>query len=218
MYGVFSISPGLSGGVLSVKLGDYKKVLSIINSKKFTFDNIKYLLCLLIGFVCGSILFSQFINYLYTSYSVLFKYVIFAINLYLLLNITFDNKINIIKLLKITIISMVIVLLLKLFDFSIVLKNIYILFIFSGIIFSFSKVFPGVSGTSFLINIGFYRYLLLFFSNPLIVFKNFYIWFLFWLSFLLSSIVFIKYICNHDDETLYIVIIMMIINLVLLIS
>ena len=156
IYGVFSICPGLSGGMLALKLGDYYRIISIINNKKYSKKEIFYLSSILIGFIIGSILFSNLINYLYIKYYTFFNIFVLLVTIYLVTNFAFKSKITNVELVFLLILSIFI----GLFMCNLKLPNInlIILFIISGFIFSFSKVIPGFSGTSLFINIGFYKY------------------------------------------------------------
>ena len=106
IYGLFSITPGLSGGALALHYGDYSKCIQIINDKDFSFDNIKYLLLILIGFVIGSSLCSRLVFKLYISFISLFKILIFTINVFLLSKLSVkENK----KMLLIIVLSTIII-------------------------------------------------------------------------------------------------------------
>lgn len=211
IYGVFSICPGLSGGMLALKLGDYYRIISIINNKKYSKKEIFYLSSILIGFIIGSILFSNLINYLYIKYYTFFNIFVLLVTIYLVTNFAFKSKITNVELVFLLILSIFI----GLFMCNLKLPNInlIILFIISGFIFSFSKVIPGFSGTSIFINIGFYKYLLNFFSNPLIFFNNIFLWSLFMLIFLISTILLIKFVSIQDKFFEYCVIVIMLVNI-----
>lgn len=210
IYGLFSIIPGLSGGALALHYGDYSKCIQIINDKDFSFDNVKYLLLILIGFIIGSSLCSRLVFKLYISFISLFKILIFTINMFLLskLSVKEDKKMLVIIVLS----TIIIFFLLYNTNLSFKLDNI-LLYSLCGIIFSFSKVVPGFSSTSILINLSFYDKLLLFFSNP---FKellcNFPLWTLFIIVAVFSSLVFVKLIVNYKMLFNRFVIILLIIN------
>lgn len=210
IYGLFSIIPGLSGGALALHNGDYDKCINIINDKDFSFDNIKYLLLILIGFVIGSSLCSRLVFKLYISFLSLFKILIFTINMFLLSKLSVkENK----KLLVIIVLSTIIIFFL-LYNINLSLKlDNFLLYSLCGIIFSFSKVVPGFSSTSILINLSFYDKLLLFFSNPFKeLLSNFPLWTLFIIVAVFSSLVFVKLIVNYKMLFNRFVIILLIIN------
>lgn len=216
IYGVFSICPGLSGGILAIKYGDYKKIITIINSKKFNSSIFLYLLDLFSGFMIGSILFSNIINYLYSSYLFTFNVFIILVSIYLCISLIIDSNIKILNLVLLVIFSFVLFLLIKNFDISI--PNKPSLFIISGLIFSLSKIIPGLSATGIFINVGFYKYLISFFSNPLIFFSNTKLWIMFWGSFIICSYFTIKFISGREKALNYIVIIIMIINICIMLN
>ena len=206
IYGIFSICPGLSGGMLALKLGDYNRIISIISNKKYSKKEIFYLSSILIGFIIGSILFSNLINYLYIKYYIFFNIFVLLVTIYLVINFVFKSKITNVELIFLLILSIFIGLLMC--NLKLPNLNMVVLFIISGFIFSFSKVIPGFSGTSIFINIGFYKYLLNFFSNPLIFFDN-----LFILIFLISTILLIKFVSIQDKFFEYCVIVIMLVNI-----
>ncbi len=211
IYGVFSICPGLSGGMLALKLGDYYRIISIINNKKYSKKEIFYLSSILIGFIIGSILFSNLINYLYIKYYAFFNIFVLLVTIYLVTNFAFKSKITNVELVFLLILSIFISIVMS--NLKLPYINIVLLFILSGFIFSFSKVIPGFSGTSIFINIGFYKYLLNFFSNPLIFFDNIFLWSLFMLVFLISTILLIKFVSIQDKFFEYCVIVIMLVNI-----
>lgn len=217
VYGISSICPGLSGGMIAIKLGDYNRIISIFYNKNFTINNITYLIKLCIGFLTGTIIFSNIINYLYSNYQAIFSYIVLLISLYLLFSFIIYLKIKTENIILITFISIIVFIVINNISLPFLLNNTS-KFLISGFIFSFSKIIPGISGTSILINIGFYGYLINFFSNPFVVFSNFYMWVVFWFSFIFSTILIIKFIYNKKSFLNYIVIIVMIINILMMIK
>ena len=214
VYGMFSVCPGLSGGVLAIKLGDYNKIINVLSNKVFNTSNLSYLFNILIGFILGTIIFSNIINHIYSIYYSFFNIVVLLISIYLLTSIIVNSKMKSLNILMLIIIAIFIACVLTFFP-DIRLKGKF-LYLISGFIFSFSKLIPGLSSSAILINIGFYKYLLQFFSNPLIIFNNFCSWSIFWVSFTLSSLLIIKYVCNKGKTLNYFVIIIMLINVIMM--
>ena len=70
LYGILSIIPGLSGGVVAYKFGDYDNCLLIINNKDFNFKNLLYLCVLLVSFILGSSFCSRIILDLFYSFTI----------------------------------------------------------------------------------------------------------------------------------------------------
>lgn len=67
--GIGGIAPGLSGSVLLVILGIYETTVSAIGTLFSNFKkNIRFLLPLLLGLVCGVLLFSKLVDYLLAHY------------------------------------------------------------------------------------------------------------------------------------------------------
>jgi len=215
LYGVFSISPGLSGGFLAIYFGDYEKCLDIFTLKKVDKSSFIYLFNILFGFIVGVILFSNIITFLYDKYINSFKFYVLIINIILILYMM--KKYSLIQNIKIMLISVILLTL---------LNNFYILnisglsgsrlYCISGVIYSITKIIPGISSTTLLINMGFYDNLMSLFSNPLLAIKQeLLLWTIFVTSFFIASIILliiyskIKYKINLEK----IVIVIMLINI-----
>ena len=215
LYGVFSISPGLSGGFLATYFGDYEKCLDILTLKQIDKSSFFYLFYLLIGFLVGAILFSNIITFLYDKYMKYFIFFVLIINIILILYTM--NKYSLIQNIKIMLISFILLTLFNNFYiFHISGLNGVVLYSVCGVIYSITKIIPGISSTTLLINIGFYGNLMKFFSNPLLAIKNeFLLWALFIMFFLITSIALliiyskVKYKINMEK----IVLIIMLINI-----
>ena len=190
IYGLCSIIPGLSGGVISVYLGDYEKCLSAFSSIHNFVNSRNYLFSLGFGFITSVIISSSFILFLYGNYLIYFKILVFFVNIFILLSqIKKQNNIGIT--LYLILLSVFLFIISR--SVNITFVNLNKNFLFSSFIYSISKVVPGVSGTTILINIGFYQKLLFFFSSPLVsFFKNPFFWFFFWSVFVLFSIIMIE--------------------------
>jgi len=73
--GMGGIAPGLSGSVLLVILGIYESTVAAIGTLFKNFKkNILFLLPLLLGLVCGVLLFSKLVDYLLTHYECYTRY------------------------------------------------------------------------------------------------------------------------------------------------
>ena len=211
---MFSVCPGLSGGLLAIRLGDYNRIINTISNKEFNKSNLIYLFQIVFGFIFGTILFSNIINYLCSTYYSFFNIIVVLISIYLLVSIILKSKIKLLNLFILILVSICLVYLLK--TLPGVSLNGWFLYLISGFLFSLSKLIPGLSASILLVNIGFYEYLLLLFSNPLIIIYNFGLWVIFWVSFTLSSLMVIKYVCNKGQILYYLVIIIMLINIILM--
>lgn len=219
LYGIFSICPGLSGGLLAIQFGDYQKLLTIINKKDFKINNIIYLFALFIGFISGSAFFSNVVIYLYSKFNTVFIIIIIVINIFLLITFIKKFRYKFSKFVTMFIISMFLILVIKKININFVGQNTFFLYFISGIIFSFSKIVPGVSGTTLLINVNFYKNILSFFSNPFSeLFYNFNLWIVFWLTFIIFSFILIKILFNYQkylNDISVIVMIICILNLII---
>ena len=80
----------------------------------------------------------------------------------------------------------------------------------AGLLFSFGKIFPGVSSSFFLIILGVYKEILVLFSNPTIIFSHLSYYFPFILGGIIGLIIFIKllnYLLIEKYDCLYSVLI-----------
>lgn len=210
IYGILSIVPGLSGGALAVKYGDYDRCINIINNKDFNLNNFLYLIIIISGFIIGTSFLSSIVLKLYLSHIKLFKIIIFIINIILINKLL--NNIDKRMVFKIIVITFILFILFKNVDISINL-NKCLLYGLCGLIFSFSKIVPGVSGTSLFINLNFYDNLLNFFSNPIIsIINNPMLWLIFILISIIEGIILIKIIYKYKKIFNYIVILILVFN------
>lgn len=216
IYGIFSISPGLSGGFIATYFGDYQKCIDILTLKRVDRKSITYIVIITFSFICGVISFSNVISALYSKYNHQFIFTIIIINILILLSMV--KKYNIKTNLKLLLISLILSTILHMnhhFDY-IRFTNGFV-YMLSGTIYSVTKIIPGISGTSILINIGFYDKLMLFFSNPLKVFiSDFGNWLLFISLFIVTSIILLS-LYNKYRKVVNIekvIIIIMIINII----
>ena len=210
IYGALSIIPGLSGGALAIKFGDYDKCINILNKKDFSISNLHYLVIIIFGFILGTNIFSNIILGLYLNNIYFFKIIIFIINIYLIVKL--KNNVNKKLQMKIFLIALIIFLLFRNVDLSLDINN-YLLYGLCGIIFSFSKIVPGVSATSLFINLNFYDVLLKFFSNPIRSIINCpYLWLMFILLSIIEAILMVKIIYKYYESFNHVVISVLIYN------
>lgn len=218
LYGVFSISPGLSGGVLATYLGDYDKLILIYDEKKITKDNLLFILFILFGFIIGIVISSKVVLDMYNKYYSIFKSIIFFISIWIL-----HNMIKLYSLKKQGLIitsSVILYIFIKNFNIPIFYNNTRLKYVFGAVIYSFGKIIPGISSTTLLINFGMYERVLLFFSDPICEFvHNITSWFLFWSFFSITSLSLLTLITKYKDtvDVKIIVSSIMIVNILLLI-
>lgn len=217
LYGIFSIIPGLSGGILAKSFGDYDKLINIYNEKTFNKSSITYVLFIFTGFYFGMTFFSKIILYLFNNYFMLFKYMIILINIIILIKYIKKSNCNLKDLITFFIISIIIYFVFNIFNFKLD-KYKYLSFIYLGIIYSISKIIPGLSGTSILVHFNLYEKILVMLSNPVKSFISFpFKWSLFLVSFLIVSIILLKLIYKYNDFFDYIIVIIMFINIIIVI-
>ena len=218
LYGIFSVAPGLSGGVLANYFGDYKKCIVILNKFRFRFSEISYLTSIFLGFFIGIISSSRIILYCYDNFFELFKWIVLIINIVLFLKLLTQNRLRFNinnRFICLLLFAALVLIILKIY------KPVDGLFMYAitGIVYSTSKIIPGISSTSILIYLNFYDNLMLFLSNPISEFMmQPLLWSLFLVSFIIFSIFLFKLVykmvCNSYFDDLMILI--MFYNIVLL--
>lgn len=219
LYGVFSVVPGLSGGILANYFGDYTKCIEIILGEKPILSNLEYLFSIFLGFILGVLVSSNIISFLYNQYTGLFILFVILCNLYILFRTLLSIKPKLVFILISASISMLLIIFFSNRIF-ITKENIFLGCIVPSMLYSFSKVVPGISSTSILINIGFYDILMSFFINPIAVFlRNPFFWFFFWIIFIIVSYVFLKIVNKLIKSKFfeYFIVIILIFNLLSLI-
>lgn len=172
IIGIGFIIPGVSGGVLATILGIYNDAINRLNNfKKNIKDNLLYLGNLFIGLVLGIILFSKIILYFFNNNIYSISYIFIGLILgsipYLIKVVKYkcNQNINLV----VFVITFIIGVLLFLAEKNITTSTSISLFrmFIGGIFYSIGKIVPGISGSSLLIFLGIYEYLLNIISNPL---------------------------------------------------
>ena len=210
IYGGFSILPGLSGSMLAAYFGDYNKIIDIFVEKKLNKENILYITFIFIGFILGIVCLSKILLYLFDNFKLMFKYIIFILNLIILIFILFKNNIKIIKLLKYITLSLLFIIVINNINIDLS-NNTYFFIFFVSFLYSAGKLIPGISCTTLMINLNVYDVILGFFSNPIkFFFNDVIVWMLFWIMFVISSIVIVYFVYkfnkNHKLDELLVVI------------
>lgn len=202
IVGILAIFPGVSGSAIAISFNLYDRFfLSLRNIKK----NKGFLLLFLFGLIIGLFIGSNILLFL-TDLTLLYYCIIGII----LSEIPFIIK-KVRKTGKILYIPLIISFLLSLLSnlytntsFNDTYK--YIKMFFGGILFSFGKIFPGVSSSCFLISLGLYKDILLIFANPLIIINSFLYYLPFIIGVLIGLIIFIKllsYLIKNKYNLLY---------------
>lgn len=219
IYGIFALMPGISASALAFQLGDYYKVINIITNRKFNRNNILYFLFLIVGIILGVVITAYVIMFLLNRYYKFFLLLVIFVNLYLVLKIIFQYKLNIFLILLVTMFLSFMNYFLGYLNINI--SNPFLLYLLSGFIYSISNIIPGLSGTPILINIGFYKILIEFYKTPInAFFSNPILWMIFIISFIITSGVLILLISKkyNDVKFKYVVLFIMIYNLIMLLD
>ena len=208
IIGICAILPGVSGSVIAVSLGIYDRILEILTDYKKIKKNKIFLLLFFVGLLCGILLTGNLVVYIF-KYKTILYYILTGV---IISEIPFiikkihnysRNRIKIIPFLF----SFLFSLLLDLLNGSNILSN-YSCFkwFLGGILFSFGKVFPGISSSFFLLNLGLYDDIIILIVNPLLIFKNIYYYIPFIIGALFGLLIFIRilsYLINNKYEILY---------------
>lgn len=203
IIGIGKILPGISGSVLAISLGEYKKIINSFNDLKNK-DNLFYLIKIIGGVLISIILFSKILlffmkknnSYMYAFFVGL---IIGTIPSIIKKN---KNKIIFYSFLGFCFFILISMIKIKLYCG----KNVKAIII--GFIESISTIIPGISGTALLSNFGLYNSYLEVWSNIYNVdflLDNYKIYILFCLSVIITSIILLKIInrafTNHEEKT-----------------
>ena len=201
--GMLAIFPGISGSALAISLNIYEKIFYSLKNIRY---NLEFIIVASVGIILGIIIGSKIIIYFYEYKNILYYIFIGLIigDIPLMVNkIKNNGKIRY----SLIILSFILSLITFLFCKNIFgKKNSFFKMVLGGILFSFGKIFPGVSSTFFLIVLGIYKKILILFSNPLIIFNNFWYYFPFMLGIVIGLLIFIKllnYLLKKKYDYLY---------------
>ncbi len=194
IVGICAILPGVSGSVIAVSFGIYDKFINIISNKKDIKNNISFLTIVTIGVIIGIILGSNMILNIFKYKTVLY----YSLTGIILSEIPFIiKKIHLNSSKGIMFIPFTLA-----FLFSLILdilnkQNIsskYSVFKYflGGILFSFGKVFPGISSSFFLLCLGIYDRIIALVLNPFLLIIDFYFYIPFIIGIIFGLIIFIK--------------------------
>lgn len=218
IIGICAILPGVSGSVIAVSFGIYQKVLSSISNIK---QNILFFIILIIGVIIGMYYTSGIILQILKHKTIVY-YSLIGIILsevpFMIKKIYNDNSkgIMIIPFVLSFLFSLVLDLLNKnaiSYDYS------SIRFFIGGILFSFGKVFPGISSSFFLLSLGIYGDIIIVISKPILLLDKINYYLPFVLGTVIGMVVFIlllRYLLKTRFRFLYSVILGFIISSVLI--
>ena len=171
LIGTCMILPGVSGSVIAVMLGIYEKVILLFNSKTSICNKITELFPIALGVIIGVLLFGKILIIIYDRYTFYMMYIFIGLILgsvpILISEIEEKNdRLNKKCFIVSLIISIIIFILPKIFDYQISNKiNSFNLFV-GGILYIAGKIIPGISSSFFLMLLGLYSYLLKIITNP----------------------------------------------------
>ena len=155
--GLSELLPGISGATVALMFGVYEKLLDFLRK----FKNFNLILPLLFGMILSVFVFSSLINFLYESYTNIFNIFIALLmigyGIFLVINTYLNENIDKGKNFYINLFLAIIVGL-HLTSFHLhgnQAPNLFLLGLFGFIACSF-LLFPGISGSAFLLSVGVY--------------------------------------------------------------
>lgn len=214
LVGICAVMPGVSGSIIMISFGLYDRLINIISNHRIK-ENIFFLITLILGIIIGIYLASFSLIYLLHLKEILFYIFIGIISSeipFIIKKINDRGKFRFIPFL----LSFIISLLLDLINKKNYISNYsFFRYFIGGILFSFGKVFPGVSSSFFLLCLGIYDKIIILILNPFLIFKSFLIYFPFLLGSIIGLIIFAKligYLMNNYYELVYSIILGIIIS------
>ena len=211
MIGTCMILPGVSGSVIAIMLGVYENVILLIGSGNSNYYKIKKLFPIALGAIIGIFIFGKVLLFFYNKYMYFMLYVFMGLMLgsipILKREIALKKeKINF-KILMLTfLLSLILFIIPKLFNFELNNLNFFNLFV-GGFLYIIGKIIPGVSSSFFLMVLGLYNYFLEIITNPFnISINTIYYIIPFLLGMCLGFIIFIKiinYLLNNYFSKTY---------------
>ena len=216
IIGICAILPGISGSVIAVSFGIYEKFIVIVTDHKKIKENKKFIIIVTVGILIGIYVTSYFLLIILQNNAILY---------FILLGIIISELPCLIKRIKLKtnksvqiipcIVSFLISIFLDLMNNNSVIESSPIKYFIGGILFSFGKVFPGVSSSFFLLLLGIYENIILIITNPFLLINNLYIYFPFFIGMLVGGIFFVKllkYMVTNKYSLLYSIIIGLILS------
>lgn len=171
MIGTCMILPGVSGSVMAIMLGIYENVIFLISSNKSNIYKIKKLFPIAVGLIIGVFIFGKVLLFFYNKYTFLMLYIFMGLMLGSIPILKREindkkEKIDLKILIESLILSLVLFLLPKIFNFEIS-KNLNFFNLFmGGFLYISGKIIPGISSSFFLMILGLYNYFLEIITNP----------------------------------------------------
>lgn len=186
IIGMFAIFPGVSGSALAISLDIYDKFFLSLERYK---ENAPFIIKVFFGLLIGIIIGSKIIIYL-TQYQNILYYIFCGLIIGTIPNLVKKiKKINYLALLLSFSLSTITILFYK---NNFIQGASFFNMVLGGILFSFGKIFPGVSSSFFLIILGIYDDILILFSNPYFIINNFFYYFPFIIGVIIGLVLFTK--------------------------
>ena len=170
--GISELLPGISGATVALMFGVYEKILNFLTK----FRDLNLIIPLLVGMVLSVFLFSSLVNFLYTNFTqtfnILIAFLMIGYGIFLLINTYLKENINKGKIFYLNVFLAIFI--------GSLLSGFYITGSYPPdgpftptvgvlIIFGFFActflLFPGISGSAFLLAIGIYPYIIGSISN-----------------------------------------------------
>lgn len=199
--GICAILPGVSGSTFAITLGIYQIILDIVFNKQIK-NNIHILIIIFISFIFGI-----YLSYFLLIYMLKYKTILYYILSAILINDTSLMIKNLYKKnykIKIFPLILPIIISLLLNNFKLHINSLK--YFFGGILFMFGKIFPGVSSSFFLINLGIYEDILILLIKPILLISKFKLYFPFIIGIIIGLLVFLKlinYLLKNKYEFTY---------------
>ncbi len=155
--GVSELLPGISGATVALMFGVYEKILNFLSK----FKDLNLMIPLFVGMLLSVFVFSSIINFLYENYTNAFNLFIgilmIGYGLLLLVNTYLEEQINKgIIFYTVLALSFLIGYYLSSFELIEYKEPNQVLLIIYGLIACSFLLFPGISGSAFLLSIGIY--------------------------------------------------------------
>jgi len=155
--GISELLPGISGATVALMFGVYERILAFLTQLK----GFNLIIPLLIGMVLSVFLFSSLINYLYENFTHIFNIFIAILmigyGLFLLVNTYLEEQTNKgIIFYTVLALSFLIGYYLSSFELIEYTEPNQVLLIIYGLIACSFLLFPGISGSAFLLSVGIY--------------------------------------------------------------
>ena len=155
--GVSELLPGISGATVALMFGVYEKILNFLSK----FKDLNLMIPLFVGMLFSVFVFSSIINFLYENYTNAFNLFIgilmIGYGLLLLVNTYLEEQINKgIIFYTVLALSFLIGYFLSSFELIEYIEPNQVLLIIYGLIACSFLLFPGISGSAFLLSVGIY--------------------------------------------------------------